>query len=522
MSHEKPGNWENELNKAKETLGGPEDFSFGKVEVHNAPREGRLRGAMEVALLRTEQLLAEEEKKAPHVDAGGAKKSSFKPLIKDHVEDRGPSLAELYGKEGREENGDLMASLKVSAEYLRGWILKAKERVSGLSEEEIDQLLTIEFNEELWENPPMAEKRFSPEEELKRIKKLPKEERKEAVIYFKYNLEKQRKALASCRTFIERAIEFNNDVPKETLLRIAGRFSANYGFTGEQENIIEDIIRGYYGARRDALEMKEAMTDQGVAEMLVGVPVTEEDGVEVSVGPMNLEIGVREVAMQRFWKRSGGAIRNTPYGYANRATFGGRTVNYSVIAREEGPLGERDKFAATRKHEYEHHKNSLFRAVFGQPEIVRESNLLFEEYKEETDPQLKRALLDDLLRFERDVALERARDELTAIYAEGGVKPDDFSRFAPSIFSDKKGNYDYLKEIREHKLPKPDPYYEVAVKNILEGEYMDAIRRAIEAIAELTKKEKCSPGEAIALLTDKPLMEWPKTVRRILDRIMVD
>ena len=47
-------------------------------------------------------------------------------------------------------------------------------------------------------------------------------------------------------------------------------------------------------------------------------------------------------------------------------------------------------------------------------------------------------------------------------------------------------------------------------------ERISAIQKAVDSYAELINKGKYSTQEATALLTDKPLEDWPKTTRRLL------
>ena len=56
--------------------------------------------------------------------------------------------------------------------------LKVKEYSGELNQKEFDELLSLDFQEQLQDNPPI-EGVFSPEAELARIRSLPKEQKRE-------------------------------------------------------------------------------------------------------------------------------------------------------------------------------------------------------------------------------------------------------------------------------------------------------------------------------------------------------
>jgi len=125
--------------------------------------------------------------------------------------------------------------------FLKYKSLKMKEYFGALNQKDFDQLLSFDSQEWLQNNPKIKGV-FSPKDELIKIKNLPKEKRGEALTTFKGNLSQQREALAACRVFIERNIEFNHDIPKEKLLELIELFSNQYGFDNEQKEIIERLI----------------------------------------------------------------------------------------------------------------------------------------------------------------------------------------------------------------------------------------------------------------------------------------
>jgi hypothetical protein len=53
---------------------------------------------------------------------------------------------------------------------------------------------------------------------------------------------------------------------------------------------------------------------------------------------------------------------------------------------------------------------------------------------------------------------------------------------------------------------------------MLVQEYRTTIEKAVDALSRLMKKGEYSTQEAVALLTDKPLSDWSKTVNRLLEQ----
>ena len=85
------------------------------------------------------------------------------------------------------------------------------------------------------------------------------------------------------------------------------------------------------------------------------------------------------------------------------------------------------------------------------------------------------------------------------------------------FFSGGKEAYDYLDYLRNWEKFKDDPFYQETAQRMLVQEYRAIIERAVGSYAELVKKGY-STQEATALLTDKPLADWPKTIKRLLEQ----
>lgn len=393
--------------------------------------------------------------------------------------------------------------------------LKVKEHFGRLSPEEFEELLSLDFQAHLKENPPIGET-FSPEEELVKLRSLPKEERREALKVFKQRWATQRRAWGECKRFIERSIEFNPDVPRDTLVGLIDQFGGYYGFSRKQRKIAEQLIDAYYEHRRRVLELREKYQDDiELVRELTGVDLDKDADVRVTVGPMMIIIETDGRNAGRLYYK----LRNTsaPFGYAG-ITRSFRSVYYVVINRDwwvkwiryADPTGKR-----ARRHEYEHLKYVLFRRVFESQVGKKDGVGLYWRYIDEKDPEIKRAILEDYFRAERARALEQVKGEIAACLPERYLWE---LRLKLDLFFKEGTPYDYLYHVRGYGLTSGDRLYQELSQKMLVEEYRDIVEKAVKALVRLKKEGKYSASEAVTLLIDKPLTQWPKTVRRLLEQ----
>src|SRR3989344_3916515 len=382
--------------------------------------------------------------------------------------------------------------------------LKEKELLGQLTQEEFEKLLDFDFEEKLQNNTPINGI-FSSEEELQKIKSLPKEQKREALAIFKENLARQREALATLRVFIERNIEFNHDVSKEKLLALTEKFSAKYGFTSKQKQVIEKLINKYFENHQKVLEIRQQFPDNyELISELTGVKIDEEEKIDILVGPMTIDIYTEGFNAGRLYERADKPVIFKYAGFASQSVIK-NDIYYTVINTDkklrknsDDPTGE-----ITKKHEHEHQKNRLFGEVFG----YIKSPIELKGYIAEKDIEIKTTILENFFIENRIVALERVRDEIIAY-----TKTRDLSIF------NEKGPYDYLGPIRKLKKFENDPLYQKTAQKVLVSEYEIIIEDAFDSYVKLVTVGKYSTQEAIALLTDKTLFEWPKTVKRLLEQ----
>ncbi len=415
----------------------------------------------------------------------------------------------------------LASKMKEVFEEARGLVeytaLKVKERFGRLSREEFEQLLALDFQEFLDDNPPI-EGVFSPEEELRKIRELPREQRREALATFKKNLVRQQKALAALRVFIERSIEFNHDFPRKKLVDLFEKFAAHYGFDSRHRGIFEKIMDGYYENRWKVLKMREKFPDdRRLVYELTGVNIGKDEKLDVSIGPMSIDIRVEGYNAKKMFKRWLPVVEpNSRFPYGGFASQSSEGVCYTVVnldkeARVGDPTGE-----GTRMHEYQHLiNNALFRRVLGS----REAPEFPWEYRREFDPTIRAALLEDFFRRQRQFALEIAKDEILSCLCNINLSQLWRQLLLGGLFFKQDGGpYDYLASLRNWRAFEDDPLYQKTAQRMLVKEYKEIILRAVEFFAKLVTKGKFSTQEAIALLADKPLEDWPKAVERLLEK----
>ncbi|HEY4523630.1 MAG TPA: hypothetical protein VJK04_02035 [Candidatus Paceibacterota bacterium] len=245
--------------------------------------------------------------------------------------------------------------------------LKTKEYFGQLNQEDFDQLLSFDFQERLRDNPPI-ESVFSPENELVKIKNLPREKKKGALAPFKENLARQREALATCRVFIERSVEFNHDIPREKLVGLIEKFTTRYGFSDQQKQTAEQLIDRYYENRQKVLEVRQRFEDNHeLVNKLTGVNLGKDEKITLSVGPMTIDIDTDGFNAGRLYEKAEQPIIGFKYGGFASQSVGETPVYYVVINQDKwirtkgynDPTGEK-----TRMHEYEHQKKQTFQSGF--------------------------------------------------------------------------------------------------------------------------------------------------------------
>ncbi len=395
--------------------------------------------------------------------------------------------------------------------------LKIKEGFGDLSESDFQKVLDYEFDS-FSKNIDFLET-FDPKNELDRIRNIPKNERKDFIEKYKVKLRQQRIGLAKCRRFIERSIEFNNEIPRDDLDSIFTKFKDKFGFCGNQEEIIKSLLDNFYLQRQIVIEAREKWSDNlELIRNLTQVDFNKSDlkSLDVSVGPMSIDIKTNGFNCGRIYEHAEEPSVKFKYGGFAAQSSHEVPIYYTVIKND---LLFRMLYDAPGvvTHEHEHEKNKLFEHIFFKKISEQEEQGLWVEYEEEEDIELKKIKLENYIIPQIEYALNRAKDEITAFLTERSplVLQSDLANF---FFKDGYGGaYDYLQFLRDFEPKKDDELYQNTLRELFENKYKKIISNAVESFRLFRKKRKMDSQELIALLTDKSLAEWPKTINRLLE-----
>lgn len=385
---------------------------------------------------------------------------------------------------------------------------------------------------------------FNPDEEVKNLWSVPKEQRREAVSTFKDKLARQREAWALCRTSIEERIESNPGLPREEMVEIVREFASHYGFAESYIKVADSLLDDYLEMHRRMNEAREKYPDNiALIKRLTGIKFTKSDAEDFTVlaGPMSIEISCSGFNAGRVYEKSKNPVVGFKFGGFASTSRDSKPVYYLVV-NEDYSSNNPDYYTTIVPHEREHQKNRILKPKLYSKGKVRtdvkeglnrgvlgflrrrvgEKLLGFERkfedevfvrYTSARDPEEKSFLLGEYMRLEREGALNRAKDEIIARKTE----PDYVSWSNDSSLFDVGGSYDFFADLRDFDKKKKDPLWQETAKRVLVDEYRDIIDNAIVAFDQL-KESGYSQAETIAMLSDKRLADWPKTVRRLLEQ----
>lgn len=375
--------------------------------------------------------------------------------------------------------------------------LRLKSEKKDLSDEEFAKLLDDEIIILRQAHPPF-DRVFDPEIELKNIKRLPKNERIGALEDFKEKSFLQRHAYMECRRMLERTISHNPDTNPTRLDYISNAFGYSYGFPARYRLQIHSILRDYFEERKKVLALQEKYPDSTeLVHQVTSIWTGPE--TKVTVGPASIDIVTdREHGELMYKKISPDTTSNRFGGFKSESPL--HHVMFTVSLTDSLDIEQ------VRTHEHEHVKNAILRE-YTDIDGSELGPMLQKEINTETDPFRRQKLIEDSMTLTRDVALDRAKDEITAMLKDGA------SSYFHRFFSKDGNSYDYLHRHRAEFAEVPE--WHAASNKILVNEYEGIITDALKAFKELREGGKYGTDDAIALLTDIPLQYWPATVRHL-------
>ena len=409
----------------------------------------------------------------------------------------------------------IRSSVESISKRLSSLHLRLKEFVGRIEPEEFNRLLEHDFSMYIEGNPPLNEE-FSPKHELDKLKQLPKDDKKPALDRFRKNFASQRMAMGMYQRFAERILEQDNDAPRETLINWLDRFKSMYGFDDEQTGVAVKLIDLYYETRRKTLELrKQYPNNQELIRYLTGVTLSEDEILDISIGPMAIEIETTPFNSGRLYEHTDSPVIGYRFGGFMGVSDDGE-FSYIVISNS---LGRKARFLtpATRqsmlKHERTHVKNRLFREAFGIAFNYEVLGKQFNTYKAEQDSEKSVILLEDYFLSNLQALFEFTGDEILAYMSDGTVVNDSF---LDRMFFKKGCTYDDIFTVREYEDEKNPELYRAMAQKILKEKYEQIVREAVEALTILQKEGGYSRQEIAALVIDQPLNKWPKVVLRLL------
>lgn len=386
---------------------------------------------------------------------------------------------------------------------------------------------------------------FAPEKVLKRIRKLPKASRGAAIQEFKQMVVLQRAGWARCRSVIARALAANPDTSRDALMSILLHYREDYSFGDKEMHIAVEIIDDYRALRNRLLRMREKyvddrqltghLTDSDVSD----IPLDE---LKVNLGPMSFDI-ITDVKHCNRFELSGGVA-----GFARRSRSGvyltvmtkGMAEDKWITSHEQQHVrtGFLHSFVYPKRPIHPDVRPHIYKGISGflrrklcESIPDREKFYmaeLFCSYVSEKDANRKLVLLREYCLALRDHWCRRAADELLAVLSEPIYRDENTRHLEMGKKLTTSGsNYDYFSETFSaeciQELEK-DPSWVVLSAQLLIDEYRKMVLRAVSACSNLLNSKYYRsntddhPNQIIiALLTDKPLSQWPLEARRSIE-----
>jgi len=409
--------------------------------------------------------------------------------------------------------------------------LKEKELNQEISFEELSFLLSTEFRQFVSTNPSIEEE-FDPEKELKNIKSLPKELRMKELAPFKEKLTTQKLALAECRIYLERLIRHSPDIDRRFLDRTIQIFKDKYGFSEAQLKVFRELLDKYKDLRSDLKLLRERFpNDSELFTFVTNINVDDGDKVEVFLDPVNFYFRVNSSLAaklmpnkvvskkEKYWSDSG--TRGFKINFDNLLLDGKKYEVLGIFLPTKDEVSDQKDFSKTLRHEREHVTNDILKDYFFE-------NGKSVTNRERVNPKFlkTREQIESLLNRVYQTILDRTQDELIAqlISKTGDEKKflTDFKLSYKTIIGKFLFGWGYYNYFEYYDIE--EPYFKDLRDDIwaskihfLKERYKKDLEKSAKAFWSLINEGNFTLNQAIALLTDKKLLDWPKEAKRILE-----
>lgn len=373
---------------------------------------------------------------------------------------------------------------------------------------------------------------FDPEGELNKLKSMPKNERRVAIVEFKEMIIKQKAGLAETISRLYADIQANSDLSAAELMGDVMLNAAEYRFTDVQINNFKKALDDYEKKHQIIKKYINKSPEEIFVSCFGQAPI---GALDVKYGPLTISIVCEnelDFARARNWHLDmptnmgmEDIVKITNSWHSDGSAFN-QVLNDELngivtIARKKDDPGHQEVIEV---HEEQHQFNNLF-----QPE---KRNHIFEDIIEEKRGQagVETQVLR-IIRFDKEyLGIDnRIRDEALAYYKDGRSADDIYQTLIGSRL------YDYPQQYKDAllKFPKriaenvtkydmrlgeqPAAITEERVKELMDdyfsSGYKEDIRRWTNSIKVLESKSY-TREEIVELLFPFAISEWPAIARR--------
>ena len=349
---------------------------------------------------------------------------------------------------------------------------------------------------------------LSPQEELRAIRRVPREEQKRKMAELKSELMKRKEMLSSLQLEIYELLQKTPEIERDELQRAADEFVDRSGVSlptmwrNELTRILDDV----FSRRRIISEFKNHYPeDDDLFEAIYGKrPLGK---VEIIEGPVTFYFKCWNFDDYLLIFAKGDQSRMEKLRHFSRNSYGIMSsscpipeLNGIITAENSTPLSSvlENYSLVIQKHEERH---AIHRIMHGSPNFhidIDYKEILFSK----TDQ------IASILKRIKAQTEEKTKGEILA-----SLKEKNFStKKIYDKITTESGPYDYLWNFK--KFIKEQGILNKTVR-IFIANYKKTIKKALQAHALLVEEMKYSPEKAIAFLQVEELVNWPKAVRRL-------
>ena len=383
---------------------------------------------------------------------------------------------------------------------------------------------------------------FDPEEEVKKIKKLSRGNKKAAIAEFKNKWTYQKEGLAITQEIIIKAIRKNPDASPDELYDYMIKVAELFGFTEKQKDLAKSVLKKYAEKHKFIKETRRQFPDDiDLFEDFFGRKPSGK--IEVLEGPIS--ICFRVYNQKDFAYLYSGAFlkRRSPTKKEIEESddSGGFMIEELKVPRFKGvvfieSVDVKSDFVEDSKdifnHEEQHIINFLFEKEFmNTPEYKDEVAKILARLKMAEKDNERELVIKQYFSYIRKKFENLARNEIIAYLTEEGNGFDDYflEEVILNLTALRKdgGIYDYY--FNEHDIirkyvfkdivkiigRKFMPSIRLIANEVFVDEYKNIIREAVNSL-ELLHDKKYSKEQIIALMQKEPLRKWRRVVGRLL------